>query len=727
MRKAGKIIFITAAAVTMLSGFLVLSVWLGVFGRLQGRAELLSYKGATASLVISGEGEIIGRFFSENRTNVNYRQIPPYLVDALIATEDVRFYNHKGIDARSLLRVALKSILLSDPGSGGGSTISQQLAKNIYGRRKPGLLSVPVNKIRESLLARRIENTFTKEDILTLYLNTVSFGENVYGIEAASRRFYNKRVEQLSIDESALLVGMLKANTLYNPRLYPENALLRRNLVFRQMEKYGYLESAKADSLISLPLALNYLNLEAVNPAGYFLVRVKREAAEILQKVRSETGMQWNVEEDGLIINTTLNLRLQNHAIRSFSTHLPVMQKRLVEQYSSRTGRQLLADIARREMQRLNLAGRSADTIYMRIFDWKGSHNRSVTVQDSLMQALTLLHAGMLALDPSSGAVKMWVGGIDHHTQPYDQILARRQMASAFKPVLYAAALEEGIGPCRYYDNDSIVLEDFNNWSPANYDREYGGKYSLAGALSQSVNVPTFHLFMDVGFGSVEKMWRDMGFTFTLNNTPALALGTAEANLLEVAGAYSAFANGGYRVNPYSIESIISPGGEVIYKKDTNPDNVRILSERSAMLMNAMLEKAVDQGTGTSVRNAYRVTLPLAGKTGTSQNFADAWFAAYNPSIVIVSRAGASIPAVHFNSGANGSGSALALPLVALTMRAAQQDRELGRRLAVPFPELPWELEILLNCPDHREETFFERLLRPFQQRYYHFRGRRRR
>ncbi len=716
MKKAGLVIAISFLAAVVLTCLFVLAVYWGAFGRLQKSEELQSYRGATASLVISEEGEIAGRFFYKNRTNVNYRQIPGYLVEALIATEDVRFYKHNGIDIRSMLRVAIRSVILNDPASGGGSTISQQLAKNIYGREDFGFLSLPVNKIKEILLAYRLERTFSKEEILTLYLNTVSFGENVYGIEAASRRYYNKQVDQLSLDESAVLIGMLKANTFYNPRLYPENALTRRNVVFSQMEKYEFIEKNAADSLSLLPLALDYRNLEAVNPAGYFLVQVRKEAEEILSGLNEETVTEWNLEEDGLIINTTLNLRLQNYAVNSFHSHLPSMQQRLSQQYGSGAGERWLSEIAQREASRLNLAGRLDDTIFMRIFDWSGSYNKSVTVMDSLRQALTLLHAGLLAIDPASGAIKCWVGGIDHHTQPFDQVLARRQMASAFKPILYATALEQGIGPCRYFDNDSIVLGEYENWSPVNYDHAYGGQYSLAGALSLSMNVPTYHLYEEVGFEAVEEFWKAMGFTFSLNNSPSLALGTAEANLLETAMAYSAFANGGYRINPYSIVSITTSDGEIIFSRDQGLRRDRIMSGWSAMLMGAMLEKAVDEGTGASLRYAYGVTLPLAGKTGTSQNYSDAWFASFNPSVVMVTRVGASTRAVHFNTGSNGSGSALALPLVALTLRSAQRDRSLAGQWSQPFPELPFDLERSLDCPDYREPSFLDKFFERFQR-----------
>ncbi|MDZ7634711.1 MAG: penicillin-binding transpeptidase domain-containing protein [Bacteroidales bacterium] len=290
-------------------------------------------------------------------------------------------------------------------------------------------------------------------------------------------------------------------------------------------------------------------------------------------------------------------------------------------------------------------------------------------IPDSLRKMMTTLHAGLLALDPATGAVRAWAGGIDFRTQPYDQILARRQLASVFKPFIFAAALEEGLEPCRYLDNDSVTLSGFNNWSPENYNHSYGGKYSLAGALAQSMNIPTFSLYLLIGFDKVEKLWKKMGFSFPLVNAPSLAMGTAEASILEVAIAYSSFANGGLMVTPYFLEWVKTPDGMILWQRETPATGGRILSESSSLLMGAMLQKAIREGTGASVHSVFGVRIPLAGKTGTSQNYADAWFAAFNPALVIVSRVGASTPAIHFNSGSNGSGSALALPLVALTLK----------------------------------------------------------
>ena len=683
--------------------------------KLKNKEELLNYRNAAASLVLSEEGELLGKYFLENRTNISFGQIPENLKNALIATEDIRFYEHKGTDARSFFRVLIKSILLNDRSSGGGSTITQQLAKNMFGRKTRGLLPVVSNKVREIKTAKRLEKVFTKEEILTLYLNTVSFGENVYGIEAASVRFFNKTAELLKTEESALLVGMLKANTFYNPRLRPQNAITRRNVVLKQMEKYNYLKPREADSLSALPLVIDYKS-DSSGPADYFLVQVRKEAEEILQGLFSVSGKKWDAERDGLIITTTLNHSLQNYANQAFSSHLPVMQKRLLVQYDSPEGEKTLEQITESELKRLNLTRRADEIRYQEVFDWNGTYTDSLSVTDSMKKALTLIHAGLLAIDPETGGIKAWVGGIDFKTQPYDQILARRQLASVFKPVLYTVALEEGLEPCHYLDNDSITLSGIEDWSPENFDHSFGGKYSLSGALVHSMNIPTFSLYQEIGFEKLDSMWKKMGFTYMLDNTPSLPMGTAEASIKEVAVAYAAFANGGLRIRPYCISSIKSPEGELIYTREETEEKEKIMSDRSVILMSEMLQKAIREGTGVSMSSEYGVSFPLAGKTGTSQNYSDAWFAAFNPKLVIVSRAGASTRAIHFNSGSNGSGSALALPLVALTLKKVRQNPELTNNMVAGFPGLPPELAGALDCPDFKDKSLFDRILDVFEK-----------
>ncbi len=715
MKGANSSQFKIILAALILTVVVITVAYTGISGHLKNTEELLNYKNAAASLVLSEDGELLGKFFYENRTNISFEQIPKHLINALIATEDVRFYEHKGYDARSFFRVLVKTVFLRNRSSGGGSTITQQLAKNMFGRKKTGLFSVFGNKLSELIMARRLEKVFSKDEILTLYLNTVSFGENVYGIEAASARFFNKSAELLKIEESAVLVGMLKANTYYNPRRHPENAKLRRNVVLKQMEKYNYLNASDVDSLSKLPLVIDYNKSGTAGSADYFLVQVRKEAEEILQGLHQSTGDKWDPEKDGLIISTTLNLSLQKYAVQSFRDHLSRMQKRLNEQYQSSSGKRTLEQITGKELERLDLTRRANETGLQEIFDWNGTYTDSISVSDSLKRSLTIMHAGLLALDPVTGGIKAWVGGIDFKTQPYDQVLARRQLASVFKPVLYTAALEEGMEPCQYLDNDSITLSGFKDWSPENYDHSYGGKYSLSGALAQSMNVPTFSLFLEIGFEKLDSMWRKMGFSFTINNTPSLAMGTAEANIREVAVAYSSFANGGYRIQPYSISSIKTPEGEEIYRYELSETKTRIMTERSSLLMSAMLQKAIREGTGVSISSVYGVDIPLAGKTGTSQDYSDAWFAAFNPKLVIVSRAGASSRVIHFNNGSYGSGSALALPLVALTLKKVQQNPSLKNNLTAPFPELPPELEYALDCPDFKEKNLFDRIIDIFE------------
>ena len=717
MKKDWKTVLKIALIILALPVVFVVSVYTGIFGHLQTRKELLNYKNATATTVLSAEGELIGNIFSENRTNIAYGQIPPNLINALVATEDSRFFEHKGIDSRSLFRVLFKSLLFNKHSSGGGSTISQQLAKNMFGRKNSGRLALLIIKTKEAILAHRLEKSFSKEEILTLYLNTVSFGENIYGIGTASRRYFNKKVELLKPEESAVLVGMLKANTFYNPRLHPGNATLRRNTVLKQMEKYKYLKTYQTDSLCKLPLIQNYLDIESEGPADYFIVRVKNEAERILQNVDSLTGKNWNIEEDGLVITTTLNLTLQRYALKSFREHLLVMQKRLSDQYQTPSGKKLISQIAEQELKSLNLEGRALEMNIRQIFDWNGSHSDSISVADSLKKALLILHAGLLAIDPVTGYVKAWVGGIDFKTQQYDQIYARRQMASSFKPILYAEAFEQGMEPCQYLDNDSVIISGPDNWSPENYDHSIGGKYSLAGALALSMNIPTFNLYLKVGFENLDTLWRKLGYSFTLINTPSLALGTAEGSILETAVAYSSFANRGYRIAPRSIISIKTSNGEIIWQNEFTGSKERVLTVKSAMLISAILQKAVQEGTGTAMSSVYGVRLPMAGKTGTSQDYSDAWFTAFNPKLVIVSRVGASSRAIHFNNGSYGSGSTLALPLVALTLKKIQENDTLANQLFSHFPDLPPELSGVLDCPDFKEKNLFDKFINIFQNK----------
>src|SRR5690554_2721756 len=468
-------------------GLLIGGVYWGYFGALPTDDDLRSIKNETASLVYSEDEHMIGKFFAKNRTNTALEDLPQHLIDALVATEDARYFEHDGVDYRSLLRVFVKSLLMGDDSAGGGSTLSQQLAKNLYGRNYKGVLSLPVNKVKEAILAARLGEIYSKEEILTLYLNTVPFGENVYGVEAAAGRYFSRKAGELTVEQSAVLVGMLKANTYYNPRLNPENSLRRRNVVLGQMRKYEYLKPEIADSLQALPLELEYSELSD-GPANYFLVQVKREAQKILNEIESSSGEKYDLEKDGLNIHTTLNHQMQLIALDAYRKHLGRMQPLLKQLYRSGQRAEKVRKMAQRRLENVKDDG---DLKQRELFSWDGFYTDSISMTDSVFHELTLLHAGMIALNPQNGAIKIWVGGIDFRTQPYDQVLAKRQVASAFEPVLYTAALESGIEPCIYLSNDTVGFRNYDDWSPQNYDHSTGGKYSMAGALKKSMNIPS--------------------------------------------------------------------------------------------------------------------------------------------------------------------------------------------------------------------------------------------
>jgi penicillin-binding protein 1A len=692
----------------LLFGIFLGFIYLGVFGHVFTEKELKEFKNETASLVLSDRGKLIGKFFADNRTNVVYKQLPSDLINALVATEDARYFEHEGVDSRSLLRVLVKSIVLRQKGAGGGSTITQQLAKNMYGRQHYGFLSMPVNKTKEIILANRLETIYSKEDILTLYLNTVPFGENVLGIEAAAHRFFNKSVAKLKIEESAVLIGMLKANTYYNPRLYPDHALSRRNVVLEQMEKYGYLTEERTNELQKLPLRLDYANLESEGPANYYLVQIRKEASKILEVLNRRSDTIYDLKKSGLIIETTLDFDLQQYALGAFKSHLGKMQERLSRQYAKGSDKAVLNGLVKKELKKLQLED-LADVKKMReVFGWNGFTSDSISIRDSLALDLTLLHAGLIAMDPNNGFIKAWVGGIDFRTQPYDQIFAQRQTASAFKPILYASALEQGAMPCQYLDNDELVLNDFDNWQPQNYDHSVGGKYSMAASLARSMNIPTVNLFFQQDFDVLADVWKALGFSQELSNKPSAALGTTTASLYEMTIAYAAFANSGKRIEPVFIKEIRTADGRSLYKHPKAVLQESVLKESTSGLLTAMLEKAVREGTGSSMSNVYGVRSSFAGKTGTSQDYGDAWFLAYNNDLVVATRVGASYPLVHFRKGSDGSGSALALPLVAKTLQQAQKNSTLKSKYLRGLTISDRDLEAMA-CVDHVDDSDFEK------------------
>lgn len=698
------LLFIIIIVLFVVGSFFVL-LYTGAFGNIPSKAELLDIKNETASVVFSSDGELLGKFFAENRTNIQFPEIPQNLVTALIATEDARFFEHEGVDKRSMFRVVVKTIIMGDRSSGGGSTITQQLAKNLFGRKDYGEFSIFVNKFKEIILARRLEDIYSKEEILTLYLNTVPFGEDVYGIEVASRRFFNKKTNQLKTEEAAVLVGILKANTYYNPRLHPENALRRRNVVLGQMAKYGYLNSSVSDSLQKLPLKLDYSNLNEESSAPYFLVHVRNSAQAIVNEYNSKNNSDWDIEKDGLIINTTLNNEVQETIKQSIKKHLSSIQDRLRRLYDSGENEKVLEAIIVKLAKQQNLTITSEKVKKREFFGWDSLYVKESSILDSLKYSLTQLHAGAIGLNASSGAVLAWVGGIDFQKYPYDQVLAKRQLASTFKPILYAAAIENGAEVCDYLENDPLILKDYDNWQPENYDGKTGGKYSLAAALAFSKNIPTVNLFFRVGFEKLQELWQTMGFSSELENKPSVALGTVSANLQELAEAYGSFPGLGKKAEAYLIESIKTSNGKLIFQQEKQQKQ-EIISEETALQMNEILLKATNEGTGIAMRGTYGVQYPLAGKTGTSQNFSDAWYVCYNNNFVFATRVGAALPSIHFHSGAYGSGSRLALPILGYALKELEGS-PIGKQIKTSGLQVSNEI----NCPDFKEDSAIESLL----------------
>ncbi len=688
-------------------------IYIGAFGKMYTEQELADFENHYGSVVLSADNVTLGHIFNVNRSETSFDELPPQVIRALISTEDIRFYEHDGVDIRSLLRVLTRTIILGDRSGGGGSTITQQLAKNMYGRENHGFLTIPVNKLKEMILARRLERVYSKEEILGRYLNTVSFGENTFGIAAATKRYFNKSLQELQVEEAATLIGMLKATTTYNPRLHPENATARRNVVLSQMEKYEYLDHETADSLRNKPLVLDYTPQSDQGIANYFIKQVKRKAQKILDELQTneEKDKPWSLEEDGLIIETTLNARIQSFAVQSLHNHLKSIQPQLNRQYQSGSYRQQLDSIVGSQLKKLDFDIKTDTARIRNIFSW--GPPTAMSAADSISMALLQIHAGILALDPRNGAVLAYVGGIDFISNPYDQVRAKRHLASAFKPVLYAAALKNGKHPCDYIDNEPFTLTDFEDWQPTNYNEESGGKYSLAAALALSKNIPSIRLLFETGFESVNEVWNALGFSSPFVETPSVALGSIDASLLELVTGYSVFANGGHLPDPFMIKQITTREGKVLYEHEI-PESEQVLETEVSYQISAMLKKAVNEGTGSSLRSKFGLNIPLAGKTGTSQNFADAWFIGYNPKIIMAARVGASLPVIHFESGTYGAGSTLALPIVGNILKQAQKDPKTYSLVNGAFP-FESSADYLIDCEDFMEATGFEKIINVFK------------
>jgi penicillin-binding protein 1A len=712
---------------------LTLMIQMGFFGGLPSSKELRNVQNQTAAEIYSSDNSLLGRYYIVNRTNTTFDEISPNVVNALIATEDVRFYEHSGVDYRSWLRVIFKSVLMQDESSGGGSTISQQLAKNLYPRKRIRFVGMIVNKLREFLIARKLEGIYEKNDLMTLYLNTVPFSKNVYGIEIASQRFFGKKPKVLTVDEAAVLVGMLKATSIYDPVRNQDKALERRNTVLAQMHKYNKITDKEYKAYLAEPITLKYTP-ESISegPAPYFREALRQEVDVLVKNFKKKDGTPFNVYTDGLKIYTTIDASMQAYAEQTVEEHMKKHQKNFYSdwKYADDEERPWKNDtILEAEMWHSNTYKMMkaqnwsdkgikkkflTDTIDMNVFDWNmPNHTKTLrmTRQDSLRYYMQLLNAGFLAMEPNSGAIKAWVGGIDHNYFKYDHAKqAKRQVGSIFKPIVYASALKSGISPCDYFTNYRRNYHEWDDWMPENSeDDEYGGSYSMRGALRKSLNVISAQLIMKAGIPQTAELAEKMGITSKVLKVPAISLGTVDATLYDMMKVYGTFANRGYKPEPYYISRIETSGGDVLYENKPKPvaQLERILTQDEADIMTELLRAVVDEGTGEGMRHKFDLHNEMGGKTGTTQNQADGWFMCFTPNIVCGAWAGAVSPKVHFQSMDYGQGSAAALPMCGGFLKKVYADAKFKDMYSAKFPRPSGEVYDRMSCPDYVSDSSY--------------------
>ncbi len=704
------------------------SIYYGAWGRLPNYNTLKTIQNASASEILSEDGRIMGRIYAENRTNIDFNEIPANVINALVATEDSRFYNHEGVDELSLVRVLIKTLILGNKNSGGGSTLSQQLAKNLYPRKNFGSFSMPVNKTKEAITASRLEKIYSKKEILQLYLNTVPFGEQVFGIESASRQYYSKSAHQLKLDESAVLIGMLKAPSYYNPRRFPERSRKRRNVVIEQMAKNNFISRTKAEQLKRLPLVINYQKQTTHSGlAPYLRERIRLEADKILQKQIKPDGSYYDIYRDGLKIITTLDYNMQKYAENAVESHMKNLQNLFDNHWKNQNpwddNKDILDSSVKKSayykaLVKKGVKKKDIDALFkkkkvMKIFTWNGEKEVQMSPIDSIKHYIKLLNTGFVAMETKSGKIKAWVGGIDFKHFQYDHVTSKRQVGSVFKPIVFAAALESNISPFEYYSNERKTYPSFQNWSPKNADNNYEGSYSMEGALAKSVNTVSVDLIMKTGIKPTINLAKEMGISSPLPNVPSLALGAADISLLEMITAYATFANRGQKVEPYYISRIETNKGEVLV--DLNPlghDSDTGLSSKNADIINHMLTAVVDSGTAKNLKTVYGLTGEFAGKTGTTQSQADGWYIGYNKNLVAGAWVGADDMRVRFRSLSLGQGAATALPIYGKFMQQLNNNKYRNYYTA-PFVKPDQETLTQLNKPHYipDKENFFEKLL----------------
>lgn len=707
--------------------------------------ELQNPRSFLATEVYTNDGVMIGSYFRENRSNADFNELPPYLINALIAKEDVRFHNHSGVDLRALARV-FKGVVTFNISQGGGSTLTQQLAKNLY-PRKSGMNSVELvnRKFKEWILAARLEKNFTKDEILTLYLNTVPFMYGAYGIKSCAKTYFNKEVSELSIEEAATIVGMLKNPALYNPVRRPESTQHQRNVTLSQMVEYGYMEKPLFDSLKVLPLDMSNFQRQDHNTgqATYFREQLRLWMKEWCAENTKSDGTPYDIYEDGLKIYTTLDSKMQDYAEEAVSEWMAPLQDVFLEHWGAnyryapwnwpendRVNPNFLEQKMKQtdRYRRLKKRGMSEDSIKivfktpveMKLFSWHGDEYREVDTvlspMDSLNYIKRILHAGMMSLDPETGYIRAWVGGISHRHFQYDHVNRhnRRQVGSTFKPFIYTAALQAGYYPCKEVPNVPVTFHKgdprwglLEDWTPKNSgDAREGEMVPLNWGLANSVNYISAYLMDKIGSQPVVDMAQKMGITGDIPNLPSICLGTPEVSLYEMVGAYTIFANKGSYTEPVFITRIEDKNGVVLYEH-FGATQEEVMKPQDAYVMLDYLQNVMQEGTGVRIHRKPYGEIPwsaqIGGKTGTTQQHSDGWYMGVTPNLVTGVWVGADDPVVAFRTIDKGQGANMALPIFGKFLRKVYDDGELGVLPTDEFEE-PDALNIELDCTKYAEE-----------------------
>ncbi|SEN85314.1 penicillin-binding protein 1A [Chitinophaga rupis] len=702
MKRSVKILWTVLLGLLGFFVLLLLLINFRVIGNMPSMEELENPRAALASGVIAEDGTILGKYYQVDRSSSDYNEISKNVINALIATEDERFYEHSGIDARSTIAIPFYLMVGKKRGS---STITQQLALNLQsdnaGKKRA---SNPVvrgfQKLQEWLIAIKLERNFTKQEIITLYLNTVAFGDNVYGIENGARTFFSKDAGHLSIEEAATLVGMLKGNTIFNPRRNPAASLLRRNTVIDQMEKNGYITKAEAEAAQSRPIVLRYNKIDHNKGlAPYFREVLRDELKDWCQAHKKADGSEYNLYRDGLKIYTTINPRMQLYAEEAVSKHLMDLQKVFAAQSNIKSGSvwknwQKYLDRYMKESDRyldMKEANASDDEIQkafntptkMKVFAWRSPSEQDLneidtvmTPMDSIRYMRAILQAGFMAMDPESGEVKAWVGGPDFRYFKNDHVSkTRRQVGSTFKPFLYCFAIMNGMSPNTMLPNEPITI---GNWTlTRNSEGSVGGQITMAGALARSLNLVSAYLIKQLGARAFADFAKNkIGFTSDIPPYPSIALGTPEISLYEMLQAYTMFPARGIITKPIYITRIEDRNGNIL--ETFAPVKREVISENEAYTMVKMMEGVVGPGgTGARMRFRYKMEGEIAGKTGTTNDNTDGWFMGYTPQLLAGAWVGCENNFLRFNTTAAGQGANTGLPIWAYFFQKVYADKTL--------------------------------------------------